>query len=104
MADTGTRHHLPSGASRRILAEWPILAVSGVAGFGLFLMLGGHIVVGPVVMGASLFLAAVLRLVLSKRAAGTLVIRRRVIDVGIYCFLGFLLILLGLLVQGAFSS
>jgi hypothetical protein len=93
-----------SGMGRRILAEWPILAVLAGVGFGTSLVVGDHLFTGMAVMGLSLLSAAALRLFLTTRAAGTLAIRRRAIDVAAYGLLGLGLIVLGLLVKGVFSG
>lgn len=93
-----------AGMGRRILAEWPILAVLAGVGFGTSLVMGNHLFTGIAVMGLSLLTAAALRLFLTTRAAGTLAIRRRAIDVPAYFLLGCALIVLGLLVKGVFSG
>ena len=93
-----------AGGGRRVLAEWPILVVLAGVGFGMFLVLGDHLFTGTAVMGLSLLTAAALRLFLTTRAAGTLAIRRRAIDVAAYGLLGLALIILGLLVKGVFSG
>jgi hypothetical protein len=93
-----------AGMGRRILAEWPILAVLAGVGFGVSLVVGDHLFTGMAVMGLSLLGAALLRLCLTTRAAGTLAIRRRAIDVTTYGLLGIALIVLGLLVKGVFTG
>jgi hypothetical protein len=91
------------GLSRRIFAEWPILAIIAGVGFGMSLVVGDHVVTGCAVMGLSMLAAAGLRLFLPTRTVGTLAIRRRAIDVTVYGAIGIVLMALGLLVQGAFS-
>jgi hypothetical protein len=93
-----------ASASRRILAEWPILAVVAGVGFATLLVVGNHLFTGMAVMGLSLLGAAGLRLFLTTRGAGTLAIRRRAIDVTGYGLLGIALIVLGVLVEGVFGS
>ena len=80
------------------------MAVLAGVGFGMSLVVDDKLFTGTAVMGLSLLGGAGLRLFLSTRAAGTLAIRRRAIDVATYGLLGFALIVLGLLVQGIFSS
>ena len=96
----------PAGISfgRRVLAEWPILAVLAGFGFGMTVILHDEVFQGAAVMGMSLLCAAGLRLFLPTRVAGTLAVRRRGIDVGIYLIVGTALVVLGLLVQGIFSN
>lgn len=102
MADTGSAHH----PARRIAEEWPILLVLGGVAFGMFLALGDkdNLLSGTFVMGMTLLLAAALRLFLPTRTARSLAIRRRAIDVALYALLGFVVIVLGLLVQGIFGG
>jgi len=96
----------PAGVSfgRRVLAEWPILAVLAGFGFGMTVIVHNEVFQGAAVMGLSLLFAAGLRLFLPTRVAGTLAVRRRGIDVGIYLIVGTALVVLGLLVQGIFSN
>ena len=96
----------PSGASfgRSVAAEWPILAVLAGFGFGMTVILHDEVFQGAAMMGMSLLLAAGLRLFLPTRVAGTLAVRRRGIDVGMYTIVGTTLVVLGLLVQGIFSN
>ncbi|MBW8802402.1 MAG: DUF3017 domain-containing protein [Catenulisporales bacterium] len=96
----------PAGDSfgRKVLAEWPILLVLAVFGFGMTVILHDEVFQGAAILGLSILLAAGLRLFLPTRVAGTLAIRRRGIDVGMYTVLGTALVILGLLVQGIFSS
>lgn len=81
-----------------------MLAVLAGVGFGVSLVVGDHLFTGMAVMGLTLLSAAALRLCLTTRAAGTLAIRRRAIDVSTYGLLGVALIVLGLLVKGVFSG
>ena len=96
----------PAAASfgRSVVAEWPILAVLAGFGFGMTVILRNEVFQGAAVMGMSLLLAAGLRLFLPTRVAGTLAVRRRGIDVGMYTVVGTTLVVLGLLVQGIFSN
>ena len=93
-----------AGLGRRVLAEWPILVVLAGFAFGMTVVAHDEVLQGAGLMGLSLIVAAALRLFLPTRAAGTLAIRRRAIDVGAYTLLGLSLIVLGLLVQGIFSN
>jgi hypothetical protein len=101
---TGTPPSTTAGFGRRVLAEWPILVVLAGVGFGTSLVVGDHLFTGMAVMGLSLLSGAALRLVLTTRAAGTLAVRRRAIDVALYGLLGLALIVLGLLVKGVFTG
>ena len=103
MADTGSTAH----PARRIVAEWPILLTLGGVAFGMSLALGqvkDNLLTGTFVMGMTLLLAAALRLFLPTRTAGSLAVRRRAIDVATYALLGFVLVVLGLMVQGIFGG
>jgi hypothetical protein len=102
MADTGSTAH----PARRIAAEWPILLTLGGVAFGMSLALGDkdNLLTGTFVMGMTLLLAAALRLFLPTRTAGSLAVRRRAIDVATYALLGFILVVLGLMVQGIFGG
>jgi hypothetical protein len=96
----------PAGDSfgRRVLAEWPILLVLAGFAFGMTVILRDEVFQGAAVLGMSILVAAGLRLFLPTRMAGTLAVRRRGIDVGMYTVLGSALVILGLLVQGIFSN
>ncbi|WP_194893370.1 DUF3017 domain-containing protein [Catenulispora pinisilvae] len=96
----------PPGASfgRQVAAEWPILAVLAGFCFGMTVILHDEVFQGAAVMGLSLLLGAGLRLFLPTRVAGTLAVRRRAVDVGMYTAVGLTLVVLGLLVQGIFSN
>jgi len=89
---------------RVVLAEWPILVVLAGFAFGLTVILRDEIFQGAAILGMSILVAAGLRLFLPTRMAGTLAVRRRGIDVGMYTVLGSALVVLGLLVQGIFSN
>lgn len=68
-------------AARRVVhTQWPILAV-----FGIFVVAFGLVVAdfwrrGSLLIGIGVAVAAVLRLVLSDKRAGLLVVRRRMTD------------------------
>ncbi|MBS2539347.1 DUF3017 domain-containing protein [Catenulispora sp. NF23] len=96
----------PPGTSfgRQVAAEWPILAVLAGFGFGMTVILHNEVFQGAAVMGLSLLMGAGLRLFLPTRVAGTLAVRRRAVDVGMYTVVGLTLVVLGLLVQGIFSN
>ena len=89
---------------RVVLAEWPILTVLAGFAFGMTVILRHEVFQGAAILGMSILLAAGLRLFLPTRMAGTLAVRRRGIDVGMYTVLGSALVILGLLVQGIFSN
>jgi hypothetical protein len=89
---------------RVVLAEWPILVVLAGFAFGLTVILRDEIFQGAAILGMSILVAAGLRLFLPTRMVGTLAVRRRGIDVGMYTVLGSALVVLGLLVQGIFSN
>ena len=95
---------MDAGLGRKTLSEWPILTVIAGVGFGMFLVIGDHLLTGTAFIGLSMLVGAALRLFLPTRTAGTLAIRRRAVDVSFYGGLGLALIVLGLLVQGIFTG
>ncbi len=90
------------GGTARPRRQWPLLLVS--AG-----VLGGvaSTVIGPqtwrpgcVVIGVSVLLAGLLRLVLSDRRAGLLQVRSKGFDVAVLLFTGGAIVALALIVPG----
>lgn len=77
--------------------QWPITLVLAVAGFGLAVTWFGDFKIGLLVLGGSLVLGAVLRLVLPE--VGMLAVRSRFTDVGVLVFLGGVVVLLTLVAQ-----
>ena len=73
---------------RRLLREWPLVAVLTVVALGLGLGALGAWRPGALVVGAALVLGAALRLVLPARRSGLLVVRSRRIDVAVLLGLG----------------
>lgn len=76
------------------LREAPSLAVLVIVGAGLAASAGGHWRVGAGVVGLGLLLAAGLRLSLTPRHAGWLVVRSRAFDAALLLVLGFSVIAL----------
>ncbi|WP_338748390.1 DUF3017 domain-containing protein [Janibacter alittae] len=77
------------------LAAWWVIAAGVVV--GLIFVLTDHVLRATAVLGATLVLAAVLRIVLSTDRAGGLVVRSRVLDVLT------LVVLAGLIVVSGFT-
>ncbi|GAA2744744.1 MULTISPECIES: DUF3017 domain-containing protein [Kitasatospora] len=77
--------------------QWPITLVMAVAGLGLLITWTGPFRVGLLTVGASLLVAAVLRLVLPE--VGMLAVRSRFTDVSVLVVLGGLIIVLTLVAQ-----
>lgn len=69
------------------LNPWPLAAVIGVLLGGVVAALLGHWRTASLLVAAALLLGALLRLVLPRRIAGLLVIRRRWIDVTVMAVL-----------------
>ena len=69
------------------LNPWPLVAVVGVLLGGVVVALLGHWRAAAMIVAGSLLLGAALRLVLPRRMAGLLVIRRRWIDVTVMAVL-----------------
>lgn len=86
-------HELPSN-------PWPLLSCLALFAFGVLLITMGHWRRGPVLMAASLVLAAMMRMVLPARVAGLLVVRRRWIDVVVMLLLAAAIAVLAMIVPG----
>ncbi len=67
-------------ARRVVRAQWPILAVFGIFGVAFGLVVTDFWRRGSLLIGIGVAVAAVLRLVLSDKRAGLLVVRRRTTD------------------------
>jgi hypothetical protein len=78
----------PAGPQGRRFAQWPLTLVLVCFGAGLGVVATEHFRRGSVLIGGSLLLAAALRLVLSPRQAGLLVVRSRAFDVGFLAGVG----------------
>jgi Protein of unknown function (DUF3017) len=90
----------PNRAIRAARADVPFLVVVAImiAGFVLVRLRPEHWLRGVVIIGADMILAGLLRLLLTDRRAGILVVRSRPFDVITYIGLGVLVITFGLLV------
>lgn len=93
---TGAVVPLPRGAQRRMrpATQWPIAVVLVILGVGLLLVALGAFRAGTVTMACSAWVAFLLRLVLSDKQAGLLVVRRRSVDTWILGLLGLLALIL----------
>ena len=78
----------------RSRAQWPISLVLAVLAIGLLLVAAGAFRAGTVTMACSAWVAFLLRLVLSDKQAGLLVVRRRSVDAWILGLLGLLALIL----------
>ena len=78
--------------------QWPLLTVLGGSVAGLAAVALDHFRIGCLVLGASVLLAALARLVLPARRVGLLVVRSRSFDVVVLSGMGGALVLLALLV------
>lgn len=63
---------------------WPLLIVLLFIGVGIVYGVLGHWRRAPLCVGAGMFVAGVLRLILPTRVAGLLVVRRKAFDVLVY--------------------
>lgn len=70
-------------ASAAALNQWPLIVVLAVVACGLGVVALGQWRWGAILVGAGVGLAAVLRLVLSRRSAGLLEVRSRWFDVSL---------------------
>jgi Protein of unknown function (DUF3017) len=73
---------------RRRFAQWPLAVVLGCFAAGLAVVATEHFRRGSALIGGSLLLAAGLRLILSPREAGLLVVRSRAFDVAFLALTG----------------
>ena len=94
-AVTPSRHRDPSRPLlSRLPAEWPMLAVLAVAAVGLLRVATANWREGSVLLGGSLLVGAVLRVLLPPDRAGLLAIRSRAVDVLAYTGLGLAVVVL----------
>ncbi len=73
---------------RKVLAQWPSIVVFVGIGVGVVFVATDAFRRGSVLMGASVILAAFLRLLLPDRDAGWLKVRSRAVDVAVLGTLG----------------
>ncbi|WP_052459802.1 DUF3017 domain-containing protein [Tessaracoccus massiliensis] len=79
-------------------SPWALLAALGVLGAGVACAAMGRWRMASMLIGASLLLGALLRLILPRIAAGLLVVRRRWIDVLVLALFGAAVVVLALVV------
>jgi hypothetical protein len=92
---TPTRHRDPSrGLLSRLPAEAPMIGVLAVAALGLLRVGTANWREGSVLLGGSLLLGAVLRVLLPPDRAGLLAIRSKAVDVLAYTGFGLAVVLL----------
>jgi Protein of unknown function (DUF3017) len=89
----------PPGPQGRRFAQWPLAIVLVCFGAGLGIVATEHFRRGSVLVGGSLLLAAALRLLLSPRQAGLLVVRSRAFDVGFLAGVGVAVVALAFSVR-----
>lgn len=85
------------------LSPWALLLVLAFFAAGAVLVATRHWRRGSVMIGGSMVLAAVLRLLLPERLAGLLVVRSMVFDVAWCAGAGVAVMVLGLVVPGTFE-
>lgn len=78
---------------------WPLGISLVILMIGLGDIIFGQWRRGSIMMGAAMIVAAVLRLVLPRRVAGLLVVRRRWIDVGVLALMGIGIVAMALVVR-----
>ena len=83
-----------------VLAHLPFGLVLAVVAFGLFRIVLYHWRDGTVVIGLALFLAAVLRGLLSDEQAGLIMIRSRGVDMLTYAGFGACMIFVAMTIEG----
>jgi hypothetical protein len=84
-----------------LVRQLPLLAVLVAVGAGLLLVTFEHWRIGLVVLGLSLVVAALLRLLLPARRVGFLAVRSRPVDVVLLAGSGLTLTVVALAVPGA---
>ncbi|MET0693200.1 MAG: DUF3017 domain-containing protein [Propionibacteriaceae bacterium] len=91
-----------TNAAARSLQQWPLLIVVGGVVLGLLIAaLGSHTWrIGCIVIGASLLVGALERIVLPRRDAGLLQVRSQFFDVIVLALVGAAIIGLALWVHG----
>jgi hypothetical protein len=85
---------VPQERRSSVVSELPLTLVIGGAGAGLVVIAMHHFRWGNLIIGGSLLVAALLRLVLPTRQAGLLVVRGRLTDVITMAAIGGSLLLL----------
>lgn len=88
----------PPAPSRRSVPEAPITAVLLVVAFGLLVVFVHHFRLGSFIIAFGVMIAAGLRLTLSARRAGLLVVRSRATDVAVLGVLGAAVAVLAMVV------
>jgi Protein of unknown function (DUF3017) len=84
--------------ARRSLPELPLAAVLLVCALGLLVVYLHHFRLGSLVIACGVLLASALRLSVSARRAGLLVVRSRALDVTVLAALGVAVLVLALVV------
>jgi hypothetical protein len=84
-----------------LLRQLPLLAVLVTVGVGLLVVTIGHWRRGLVVIGLTLVVAAVLRLLLPERTVGFLAVRSRPVDVVLMAGCGITLTVIALTIPSA---
>lgn len=84
-----------------LLRQLPLLAVLGTVGVGLLVVTFGHWRRGLVVVGVTLVVAALLRLLLPVRRVGFLAVRSRPVDVVLMAGAGVALTVITLMIPSA---
>lgn len=82
----------------RFLRAWPIVLVEVCLAVSVVVVVVSGMPAGGVLLGCTLLLGGVLRMVLTDRVAGLLVVRSRIFDVLLMFTLGSAIILLAVLV------
>lgn len=88
--------------SHQGLNPWALLLVLAFFAVGVLLVLNRHWRRGSVMMGGSLALAGLLRLVLPEQLAGLLAVRGKVFDVALCLGAGTTIMVLGMVVPGVY--
>jgi hypothetical protein len=78
--------------------QWPLLSVLGGGVVGIGLVATDHFRSGCLLLGASVLLASLARLVLPARRVGLLVVRSRAFDVLVLTTMGVALVVLAVIV------
>ena len=85
------------------LNPWSLLAVLAVFAVGVVLIINWHWRRGSVVIGASVTLAGVLRLLLPPKLVGLLQVRSKPFDVTLLLSMGLAIMVLGMIVPGVYE-
>ncbi len=89
--------------SAESLRPWSLLAVLVVFAIGVLLIVNWHWRRGSVLIGGSVLLAGVLRLVLPPKWVGLLQVRSKALDTTLLLGMGLTIIVLGLTVPGVYE-